>query len=181
MGIFNSMGLIRVLVGIIPLIAIIALHGFNFITEHKYFGTILKRIVQTLIILYIIGFPFTNNPAAINVKKDLMPDSGQICSREVADYINNNGYKEKRFFTAYAYFSVVMELDYFDKIRHVELKTENMNLLQKGDCIIWDDWFAKNTSGIDLESLAGRQDLTRIKDFYCQNEALPKFVLFIKK
>ena len=115
LGIFNSMGLIRVMVGIIPLISIIALQGFNFITEHRYFGVLIKRIVQTLIIIYIIVFPFTNNPAAINVKKDLLPDSGQICSHEVADYINNNGYKEKRFFTAYAYFSVVMEMDYFDK------------------------------------------------------------------
>lgn len=181
LGIFNSMGLIRVMVGIIPLISVIALHGFNFITEHRYFGKLTKRIVQSLIVIYIIVFPFTNNPAAINSKKDLLADSGQICSHQVADYIIENGYKEKRFFTAYAYFSVVMDLDYFDKTRHIELKADNLNLIQKGDCIIWDDWFAKYTSGIDLEYIEGRQDMIKIKEFYCEDASTPKFVFFVKK
>jgi hypothetical protein len=181
LGIFNSMGLIRVLVGIIPLIAIIALVGFNFISEHKFFGKLAKPIVQALLLLYIVVFPFTDNPAAINVKKDLLPDTGQICSHEVADFIIEHGYKENRFFTAYAYFSLVMNWDYFDKSRHVELKTENIHLIRKGDCIIWDDWFAKNTSGINLENLENMTGVIKIKEFYCEKSDHPKFVLFKKE
>jgi hypothetical protein len=72
LGIFNSMGLKRVLIAVCPLMAIISLIGFNFLTNEIFINKrILKITSQCLLLVYILIFPFTANPAAINWKIEL--------------------------------------------------------------------------------------------------------------
>lgn len=66
-GWFHSMGLARVLVGVVPLIAIIALAGINWfqaILQPR--ARIITNVLGVAVLAYLIVFPFTPNPAAIN-------------------------------------------------------------------------------------------------------------------
>lgn len=58
-GIFNSMGLKRVLICVLPFIALIGLDGFNFLTEKLIMNKTAGRITGLIIIAYIVIFPFT--------------------------------------------------------------------------------------------------------------------------
>ncbi|HOY30976.1 MAG TPA: hypothetical protein PKW80_03765 [Bacteroidales bacterium] len=165
LGIFNSMGLKRVLIGILPLIAIISLQGFNFITEQKSIHRNLKSVIQLLIVIFICLFPFTKNPAALNFKKDLSLDESQKCAREVTKFVTSNFRTIGKLYYSYPYFSETFGIDYFDKTKHLELKTGNLDELCRGDLIIWDDWFALHTSGTTTSSIEQIPGIGKIVEF----------------
>ncbi len=178
LGIFNSMGLKRVLIGIMPLIAIISLHGFNMISEQKFISKNLKRIIQLIVALYICIFPFTKNPAALNLKKDLSLEQGQICASEVTSYIISNCKPYGKIYYAYHYFSVTFGIDHFDKAKHLELREENLDERSRGDLIIWDNWFARYSIGITPEYLEGIPGMRKIKDFSFDDTGTAGFILY---
>ncbi|MCH7536007.1 MAG: hypothetical protein IH948_09780, partial [Bacteroidetes bacterium] len=91
LGIFNSMGLPRVLVGVCPLIAIISLFGYNFITTEALRNKRTTRIgLQGLLIVYVLIFPVTSNPASIKWKSDFNLSIDQQTAMEVANFIRKN-------------------------------------------------------------------------------------------
>ncbi len=153
-GIFNSMGLIRVLVGVMPLIALIALQGFNFITEDMLRRKkTLRMILQGLLGAYIVIFPFTSNPAAINWKKDMMLTKDQYGAIDAANFVLKNKGTHARIVCAHPYVSVVLGIDYFDKNVHLELKQNNKSQIKTGDIIIWENWFAFVESNFKKEEM----------------------------
>ncbi len=163
-GLFNSMGLKRVLIGIMPLLAIISLQGFNLISEQKFFGPKVKTTIKVVVVAYLCVFPFTNNPAALKAG-ELQTDEGQKCARDVTAYINDNFSGHGKLFYAYHYFSMTFDLDHFDKSVHLELTKESLNNIKRGDLVIWDSWFAQNNTGVTsayLDSIAG---MTKVADF----------------
>lgn len=166
LGIFNSMGLKRVLVGVLPFAVIIALIGFNFITE-----TALKKnksfrlIVKTLLILYVIIFPFTSNPAAINIDKDLRLSEDEIIAIKVIDYIENNVEGEHRFVYAHPYLSELLNIDHFNDKLHIEFNAGLDYLIKPGDIIIWENWFCVTEAGIPKQTLINDPRLIHLKSF----------------
>lgn len=178
LGIFNSMGLKRVLIGILPLIAITGLYGYNFITEHKFIRQGLKTAVQAVIIAYTCIFPFTGNPAAINIEKDLSLSKDQLCAKEVTEYIITHCTPHGRMFYDYHYFSETFGIDHFDKSKHRELKTENRAMMHKGDLIIWDDWFALYTAGITTPYIENIPGIEKIKEFSYNDRGTAGFIIY---
>jgi len=56
LGLMGSMGLVRVLISVMPLIAIIALLGFNFIVEELFkHNKNIKIVIKTLLIGYLFA------------------------------------------------------------------------------------------------------------------------------
>ena len=163
LGIFNSMGLIRVLVGIIPLISIISLIGFNFITENVFKNRrIPKLITQGLLITYIVIFPFTKNPAAINWEKDLKLSKDQQSAIQAGDYITQNIGIDHRFVFAHPYLSEVLKIDHFDRNKRLELNHDFINNTKSGDVIIWENWFCVVERGIKKEHLDNTPELNNL-------------------
>ena len=163
LGIFNSMGLKRVLIGIMPLISIISLKGFNFITEDVFKNKrIPKLITQGLLIAYIVIFPFTKNPAAINWEKDLKLSKGQQSAIQVADYITQNIGTDHRFIFAHPYLSEVLKIDHFDSNKRMELTQDFMNHLKSGDIIIWENWFCVVEHGVKKEYVDNISELNNL-------------------
>jgi hypothetical protein len=85
-GIFNSFGLARVMNTVMPAFALIALVGFNFLTDF-FTSEKLKFGVQILLVTAICLMPFTHSPAAIFFPKMFVKTPDQISLGEVIHYI----------------------------------------------------------------------------------------------
>lgn len=168
-GIFNSMGLKRVLVAIIPYLALIALFGYQFINELLPEKRWFKTTWAALIIAYIVVFPFTANPAAIDLPDDLQRTPKQNIARTIAKDISAH-YPERRIVTADVYFCKIMGIDCFDPAKKVTLNHEQLEQLVPGDIIIWENWFAITEQGITDQHLDQHPQLERI-DAHFKNGA----------
>ena len=184
LGIFNSMGLKRVLLGVLPLICLIALRGFNLITEeipvkNRYF----KPVLGSLIALYVVIFPFTGNPAAIHWNQDMKLTGEQKLAKAVAGYVRENPAPPgSRMLYFFPYLSETLNVDHFDTLRRADLSPENFTTVQKNDRIIWDNWFAVVESRITLEKLANTPGLIREIDFSSkEGDREVRFVIFRKE
>lgn len=170
LGIFNSMGLNRVFVGVSPLIAIIALMGFNASTEDIFKNKKTpKRIIQGLLIAYIFVFPFTQNPAAIDWSIDMNLSEDQRDAQQVTDAISEYIGLNQRYVFAHPYLSEVLNIDHFDDKQRLNLTKSLMNYIQPGDLIIWESWFAVVEHGVTKEYLDKRTDLHKVYHLNADN------------
>lgn len=156
LGLMGSMGLVRVLISVMPLIAIIALLGFNFITEEIFTrNKNIKFAIKIILIGYVLIFPFTPNPAAFNWK-DLNLNKYDIQAIQVRDYITENvGIGNRKFLYVHPYMSEILNIDHFDSQQHQELQPDFMQHLNEGDVVIWDFWFSVVERGVSKKN-AGR-------------------------
>jgi hypothetical protein len=180
LGIFNSMGLKRVLISVAPFIAIICLVGFNssinLIKENK-----LKIIVQFILILVTILFPFSGNKAAINWKHDFSLSDSQLLANECILYINSIKDKKSTYAFSDPYLSEILSVNYFDKTIRKPLSFEYLNQTQETDIIIWDNWFSFVENGITKEKIMGNDKLTLLKTFSIYNDREITYLVFKKK
>ncbi len=154
LGIFNSMGLKRVFVGVMPLMAILALIGLNTLTEPVVIRKkAIGRAIQLIIVIAVCVFPFTSNPAAVKPERDLLLSKDQLVANSMADYIQEEMGTEHRFIHMHPYLSQALDIDHFDTEKHMEMTTAILNELRPGDVLIWDSWFCVVERGISLEML----------------------------
>lgn len=163
-GIFNSMGLKRVLIGVAPLSSIIALMGFNFVTHLLKQKRKLRIIVQYLLIVYVIVFPVSLNPASIHWRQDLCLSKDQIMADSTVAFLKQNGYLNRRFITAAPYLSEALDIDHFNKNKRLELNAGFKHKLNTGDIIIWENMFAAYGNGISKESLDQNRKFINLYD-----------------
>jgi len=136
------------------MISVISLQGFNFVTEDILRGKkILKMIIQGLLVAYIVIFPFTSNPAAINWKRDMMLNKDQQSAIESVHFVFNRGGNNSRVLCAHPYLCMVLNIDCFDKNKRLELTQSDIGQMKAGDIIIWENWFAVIESNIKKEDL----------------------------
>ena len=161
-GIFNSMGLKRVLISVAPLSAIISLMGFNYILQIsslKKLGTI---IVKVVVIICVLVFPFTSNPAAINWKKDMMLTTEQELANQVTSFIKEHQLSNHRFVHLYPYLNETLNIDHFNNERRIDLDKASFPQIKSGDIIVWENWFAVVDGGITQEIMESQQQLKKL-------------------
>ncbi|MEI6682720.1 MAG: hypothetical protein WCO44_08830 [Bacteroidota bacterium] len=163
-GIFNSMGLKRVLIGVMPLIAIIALVGFNQLTEGGVLGkSSMSRIVSQLVLLgAVIIFPFTAGPAAVNWNRDMMLAKDQQVAISTAKVVKSGAAAGCRILCGHPYLCEALEVDWFDTAKRIDLTRANLACRKAGDIIIWENWFAVVGSAIgkpELDATAGLKNI----------------------
>ena len=162
-GIFNSMGLIRVLVGIAPLISLIALLGYNSITEDVLKNKRkVKLLIQGILILYICIFPFTPNHGAVHWNRDMSLSAEQLSVIDASHVVKQHSVKGQKFVYAHPYLSETLHIDHFDSNKRIDFLTDFMLHLNSGDIIIWDSWFSKFEQGIQQETLSKNPKLIKI-------------------
>ncbi len=154
LGIFNSFGLIRVMVGVLPLIAIICARGFNF------FGSISTTIPYKFIVyiglVLIMAYPFLGRKYSFNWQWHFSLKPDQVAEDRLASYVKKNyaNYKEHVFYYEACYISVTFGINHFDTAKHKRLfSTLDKNNFQKGSFIVWDDWFAPVEGRVEEDQL----------------------------
>ncbi|MEO1518392.1 MAG: hypothetical protein AAFV95_25460 [Bacteroidota bacterium] len=167
LGIFNSMGLKRVLVGVMPLVALMALRGFHFVRFLARRLPKLQRLLSYGVLGYVLIFPFTSNPAALRLPEDFQLWPEQTLAHEVAEYIQKNelDQAQTRFFYTHPYLSMALSVDQYDPNRRLALDVLRQVEAHPGDLIIWDSWFAVADSHLSLEQLQALRPLQVIEDF----------------
>ena len=163
LGIFNSMGLKRVLLCLMPIIAIVGLHGFNFISNLLTgLNSKFNLICTTFIVLYLILFPFTPNPAALNRQRDLELTNEQVMAKRVVSHLYRKDSLSSPLIYNHFYLSLVMDNDHCDPAKRRGLDSLQMPHLTKGTLIIWENLYAEKESGITLNWLKQRSYLEQI-------------------
>jgi hypothetical protein len=154
LGIFGSMGLTRVFICVIPLMALIMLQGFNLLTEEIIPAKKnLPVIFKTLVLLYIIIFPFTKTRGALVFDRDLNLSGEQKAATEIAEYLKTNEAPLPRIAYESPYLAIALDIDPFDPKQRTDLNPENLKSLQPGELIVWDNHFALLDKGIKKEDL----------------------------
>lgn len=180
LGIFNSMGLKRVLGSVSPLIAVLALLGFNWMEKATKLNKYLK-VIPFLILIYVLIFPFTSNPAAVDWDRDLSLSPPQEMALEMAHKIDSLGLSNSRFVFADPYLSEALNLDPFDEKERLFLNPENLVKAEPGDFIIWENWNARIDSGYELEYFSNRENFEEVLRLENYDHSRPVIYVLIQK
>jgi hypothetical protein len=180
LGIFNSMGLKRVLVAVAPFMAIIGLYGFNFITENIK-NESLKKGTQLTLIFIVIIFPFSGNKSAIDWEKDLALNNSQHLAKELVEYIQTSEIAYAKLVFTKPYFSELLNINHFDNKVRLELSKENLKHIKGNELIIWDNWFNVVENGISEDFIRSYADLKVIKTFTTKEDGREIKYLLLKR
>lgn len=141
LGIFNSMGLNRVLLGVIPFIAIISTVGVNSLVE-LIKNRRVQGVVTSVFAAVILTFPIWDNPSAVHWKRDMNLSGEQQVARKAAVFAQKKATDTTKFLYLPPYLSVVLGLDHFNHSRRVDINPTTFKLVKKGDLLVWDNWFS---------------------------------------
>lgn len=171
-GIFNSMGLKRVLVAMMPLVAILALGGLNFVLSWIENRKALQQAALVLLLAGVLIFPFTKNKAAVDWGNAFTLKADQQLAQEVAGFIRDADLRtdSTTFFFSHPYLSIPLGLDYFLPEQRRELDRAALQSLKPGDIVIWENWFAVVDKGLSLEVLQSRYGLQVLRTFEREGE-----------
>ena len=160
LGMFNSMGLKRVMLAVMPAMVLVALMGFNAIVEHKMLSSNAWRSgLKAALVVVMAVFPFTANHSAVHWKRDMNLEPDQVMAHEVAAFLRSKATANQRYFFSYNYLCVPLQVDYLDTAQRVELCDDISYCMRKGDIIVWDDWSAAMCSQVDVKLLEGDERL----------------------
>lgn len=184
LGIFNSMGLKRVLIAVAPLIALIALNGFNLLAENSLLkNNIIKKSISMVLIFSVVVFPFTSNKAALSWEKDFSLSVNQKLAKQVFEYLEKNeNLSNKKYIFSNPYLSEILGINYFDETVRQELTIENIQQSNSNDIIIWDNWFCIVENGISEEKIRSQSFLKEVKSFKTMegNKEI-SYIIFVKE
>jgi hypothetical protein len=152
-GIFGSMGLTRVFICVMPLMALMMLKGFNLLTEeiistNKTYSNILKGAI----LVYIVAFPFTRTHGSLDPDRHLALDVEQKSANEVAMLLHEQKIVHGKIAYQAPYLAVALNIDPFDQQQRTDLNPENVKTLRSGDLLIWDNHFSLLDAKIKKET-----------------------------
>lgn len=179
LGIFNSAGLTRVFVGVMPLMALICLKGFHLLTNTPYINAKFNLVFKTVLVLVVVIFPLTSNRAAIGFKENMMLSRDQELAKEIAAFLAQNHTVSGTYFYAHPYLSEILNRDHFDPKQRRNLTTSELRNLRKGDIVIWEDWFAVIENGVTEEQLKQIPELQKLRIFSTSDQkGNARFVIY---
>ncbi len=161
-GIFNSMGLPRVLNAVVPVIAIIAVLGLN-----RFLLLIHKEKLNRFIIggygVLIILFPFFFNPNGLPYNKDFfrIPENELIDTKLQSSFYELYG----RLYASHPYVILSSSKSYHESNQRREIKHAQFDELTNEDLIIWDSNFSKMEEKVSLEMLQTHPNLKQVDYF----------------
>jgi hypothetical protein len=181
LSIFNSMGLPRVLNGIIPVIALLALIGLETITSPLKNNTIKNGLIL-LIIVVIIVFPFTNRPQGVVFNNELFTiNENNLLDEEVLPFLKQEATNKlpNPIYFSHPYISLALNIDYFDPTQHREMQHVFSDEIPSETIIIWDEWYSVMEGGVTLEALKNDGRFTLLRTFQRQEqERMITFAVF---
>lgn len=183
LGIFNSMGLPRVLIAVVPLIAIVSLIGIQNITD-RIRNIKINYLILIGITLIICYYPFTNRPEGVVFEKNMFVlEENRLIEEEVVPYLKNKvpNYSNNTIYFSHPYLSMALNVDYFDSKQHRDMDFLMTDQLEKGTIIIWDEWFSVMEGKINLDALSNDKRFELIQSFQRkENDRLIQFAVFKK-
>ena len=167
LGIFNSGGILRVMITIMPLMALVNYRGIEYMFAFINKESMRKRLMGVVVILLFI-YPFSGQLYAYRWNRDFVPKADQYAQKELARWIKQTypDYHDHIFYYEAVYLSELLTIDWFNvRERQRLLDAFTHNEFKSGDFIIWDDWFAVVEGHINLDALEKDQRLEKLNTF----------------
>jgi hypothetical protein len=143
LGIFNSMGLNRVLICVVPFLSIIAGQGVNTIYHWiKKKNVFVGRAFLTMSILAITLFPFSGNKAAVNFKEEMSLNTDQVLARNVGHFLEENEIDFNKLYAAHPYLFEVLNINCFDEEVFEFIGPQSGQKIKDNEIIVWENWFS---------------------------------------
>lgn len=160
MGIFASMGLKRVLYCILPQAALFALYGMN-----RIVGPIPARagaVMMICLVIYLVVFPFTDNPAAIRPQRDLLKSAEQKNADSVLVCIRKRFGADPLVYD-HQYISLALDADHFDPKVRLPVSENTLSRMLPGQLLVWDNSPSRSASEADTGKIvaAGLEEVCR--------------------
>ena len=163
LGIFNSMGLNRVLICILPLLSIIAAQGWFFLYKYlKKINAVYGYLFYAIAVSSIILFPFSGNKAALNLEHDLSLKLEQKIALEVKDFLIQEDIHFEKLYAGHPYVNKILEVNPFSGSEFEFLSFKSPEHMGENDLIIWDNWFSIIEQNIPLKFLESKSSLGKI-------------------
>lgn len=177
LGIFKTLGMLRVLLSIAPLLAIVCLKGWLLLFQYLPKGW-WQTAAQAVFLFYILIFPCTKNPAAINWERDLHLHPTQILLKDVTAFLQST-YPNRCYYYTPSYISILLDLDHFDREKNRRFIEIFQADVPPGAIAIWDDWFNVQDDSITLEEVEQLPDWRKVQSFETLDRSrLVQYVVF---
>ncbi len=178
LGIFNSMGLVRVFVSVMPLLGIIVIDGLNFIDVSKFNSKYQQgaNLLTCTLTLAVMVIPFTEGKYGYNFSTDFsLNEQQKIIKNELKPFLDHNFADTKIIFTD-PNIPFILKVDPFDtKVCDWYYSINNALVLKQTDLLIADKWFSKIEWGHPIEELLSNHQLKLQASFPKLN---PTFYVF---
>ncbi len=161
-GLGSSLGLLRVMAGIVPLAAILALDGYNMLFNAFKRSPITKYTFASLVILALIYIPFSwqHYPMKLGDQERTL--------EAAASWVKESPYFENKIFYYDLFFLFKLGIDPYDTDRCFERVPERKSPgkdMPPGSIVQWDAHYAPNEGGMPLEILLNSENFTLLKKF----------------
>jgi hypothetical protein len=159
-GTGNSLGLIRVIAGVVPLAAIIATAGFNTVSSWIK-NTVVRVVFISIVVVAQIIVPFAQHHLPVRL------DPTQALMLNASNYLRSLKAVSKIYYFD-PYLVHYLGIDPFDpQLTNwaVGDKNQPSNDMNTNDLLVWDAHFGPNEGGVQLENLKNDPHLQFIKLF----------------
>ena len=161
-GMGGSLGLIRVIAGIAPLGALIALRGLNFILKKLKFKKKINFIIQSIISVLIIL------TVTVGYKLPKKYNKEEIEYKKVADWLQETGYINQKIYYYAPLIPFFLETDPYnkEKMQNWAINSQNPEKnIPLNSIVVWDAHYTANEGRIPLTILQDSPFYSEIKIF----------------
>ncbi len=167
LGIFNSGGILRVMITIMPLMAFICYRGILYIVAFINNEKLQSKLIAVCVIIVLV-YPFSGHIFGYRWQRDFEPKADQYAQQELGKWMKEKypEYQKNNFYYEAVYISEVLQIDWFNPNKRKRLLDAfDKNNFKSGDFIIWDDWFAIVEGKVTLRSLELDNRLEKLCSF----------------
>lgn len=162
-GMMGVLASTRFMACILPLGAILALSGFNWLLSKVQSSKVVTTIAAVLMISAIIVVPFTYKVVPMETGKNF------AVMENLANWLKKSPYANHRAFYSDPMFPFYMDIDPYDKTRCFSAYTyENTNpakMMKARELLIWDAQFSGFEGKLKYDSLIKNEDLRLVNLF----------------
>lgn len=176
-GLFGSLGLHRVMAGVAPMVGIIALSGFNFLSKYLSLKLNFHKIITSLIVAAVILYPFKQ------YRPPLKPDTELQVLINTSNWIKSHAINtNQKVYCMYPMLGMLLNVDPFDHTKYIStcmLKYKDFSsALQAGDLILWDSHFG-NECGFLPSDISVLPRVKKIASFNQINRSNSEFEVVV--
>mgnify|MGYP003411350285 CR=1 FL=1 len=162
-GMGGSLGLTRVIAGVLPLAGILALKGWNFVTAPNVFS---NKWLRTSLAILIVFFTIKTTTKLYSVPILLDPTSQLI--KDASDWLKDSEYYNKKMYYHNPLFFHMLDINPYDNERIQELipnPEKPDEGIAIGEIILWDAHLSANEGHLPLKRMQENEHFQTLKVF----------------
>lgn len=177
LGLFTAFGLIRLMVPLVPLQALFSIYAFSLLARQK---AMVYRVLAFAFVGFVLVFPFLNNPASFNFKKDFTQKPELLVMKEISHEIKEK-YQGYRLYYSEPYLSYALGINHFDLSLHNDFTEMTLDQIQAPALIIWDSWTSVHF-GVNVHDFGKAPGYRLIKTYFDpDNPQVARFKMYLKE